>query len=62
VTEDSIEEKIIEKAAIKLKRDHLIIKEDKIANRKNETEAKVSGAEMAQMIRHGARQIISTAH
>jgi SWI/SNF-related matrix-associated actin-dependent regulator of chromatin subfamily A member 5 len=43
VTEDTIEEKIIEKAAIKLKRDHLIIKEDKIANRKNESEAKLSG-------------------
>lgn len=55
VTEGSVEEKIVERAARKLKVDHLIMQRGKFNH--NE-EKKVNSDEMINMIQHGAQEII----
>lgn len=58
VTEGSVEEKIVERAARKLKVDHLIMQRGKF-NQKESTN-KVGSDEMLNMIQHGAQEIILT--
>ena len=58
VTEGSVEEKIVERAAMKLKRDHIIMQRGKFNH--NEAEKRLGGDEMLNMITHGAQEIILT--
>jgi SWI/SNF-related matrix-associated actin-dependent regulator of chromatin subfamily A member 5 len=51
VTEGSVEEKIVERAARKLKVDHLIMQRGKFNHDDNK---KVNSDEMVNMIQHGA--------
>jgi len=55
VTEGSVEEKIVEKAARKLKMDHLVMQRGKFEDKK---ESKIGADEMLSMIKHGAQEII----
>jgi len=59
VTEGSVEEKIVERAARKLKVDHLIMQRGKFSNQ-TDNPNKVSADEMLNMIQHGAQEIILT--
>mmetsp|Transcript_40485 Transcript_40485/g.61744 ORF Transcript_40485/g.61744 Transcript_40485/m.61744 type:complete len:335 (+) Transcript_40485:1693-2697(+) len=59
VTEESVEEKIVERAARKLKVDHLIMQRGKF-NASNDKENKVASDEVLTMIKHGAQEIIHT--
>lgn len=60
VTEGSVEEKIVERAARKLKVDHLIMQRGKF-NSGNEKEANKMGTnEVLNIIQHGAQEIIHT--
>mgnify|MGYP000986053127 FL=1 len=56
VTEGSVEEKIVERAARKLKVDHLIMQRGKFNH--EDKDKKVSADEMLSMIKHGAQEII----
>jgi len=54
VTEGSVEEKIVERAARKLKVDHLIMQKGQYRQEKNPSAANVSQEEMLSMIKYGA--------
>ena len=66
MTEGSVEEKIVERAARKLKVDHLIMQKGnyKLNQKKGAAGANgtgnVSGNEVLSMIKYGAQEIIST--
>ena len=61
VTEGSVEEKIVERAARKLKVDHLIMQKGGYRPEKDASKT-VNGGEMLSMLRYGAQEIISTAN
>merc|ERR1719341_2230743 len=56
VVENTVDEKIIEKAEIKLKLDRMVIQQGKLAEQKNS----LNKDEMVNMIRHGASHIFSS--
>jgi superfamily II DNA or RNA helicase len=56
VTENSVEERIIERAEMKLQLDNLVIQQGRLADSKSN---KLSGNDMLGMIRHGANQIFA---
>ena len=56
VVENTVDEKIVEKAEIKLKLDRMVIQQGKLAEQKNS----LNKDEMANMIRHGASHIFSS--
>jgi len=56
VVENTVDEKIVEKAEIKLKLDRMIIQQGKLA----ENKANLNKDEMVNMIRHGASHIFSS--
>merc|ERR1719410_2690273 len=56
VTENTVDEKIVEKAEIKLKLDRMVIQQGKLMEQKNNLDKN----EMVNMIRHGASFIFST--
>ena len=56
VVENTVDEKIVEKAEIKLKLDRMVIQQGKLAEQKNN----LNKDEMANMIRHGASHIFSS--
>lgn len=58
VTEGSVEEKIVERAARKLKVDHLIMQRGKFNHQ--ESNQKINANDMLNMIQHGAQEIILT--
>jgi hypothetical protein len=58
VTEGSVEEKIVERAARKLKVDNLIMQRGKFSHEDNNK--KVGSEEVLNMITHGAQEIILT--
>lgn len=63
VTEGSVEEKIVERAARKLKVDHLIMQKGKFNNsgsNQDNNPGKMGAQEMLQMIKYGAQEIILT--
>lgn len=60
VTEGSVEEKIVERAARKLKVDHLIMQRGKFNHSNDNANAKIHQEEMLNMIQHGAQEIIHT--
>lgn len=59
VTENSVEEKIVERAARKLKVDNLIMQRGKF-NHNTENANKMGQDEMLSMIKYGAQEIILT--
>ena len=62
VTEGSVEEKIVERAARKLKVDHLIMQKGSYRSEKeSKTQNNVNSNEVLSMIKFGAQEIISTA-
>ena len=62
VTEGSVEEKIVERAARKLKVDHLIMQKGSYRSDKDQKAINnISNGEVLQMIKYGAQEIISTA-
>jgi superfamily II DNA/RNA helicase len=63
VTEGSVEEKIVERAARKLQVDHLIMQKGNYrTERDQKSQDKLSNNEMLSMIKYGAQEIISTAN
>jgi len=56
VTENTVDEKIVEKAEVKLKLDRMIIQQGKLSEQKQN----LNKDEMVNMIRHGASYIFST--
>jgi SNF2 family DNA or RNA helicase len=56
VTEGSVEEKIVERAARKLKVDHLIMQKGKFTHDHNPN--KMNAQEMISMIKYGAQEIV----
>merc|ERR1719447_1636429 len=56
VVENTVDEKIVEKAEIKLKLDRMVIQQGKLAEQKNN----LNKDEMANMIRHGVSHIFSS--
>ena len=56
VVENTVDEKIIEKAEMKLKLDRMVIQQGKLAEQKNS----LNKDEMANMIRHGASHIFNS--
>lgn len=54
VTEGSVEEKIVERAARKLKVDHLIMQRGKFNHSEGTANQKLNSNEMINMIQHGA--------
>ena len=56
VVENTVDEKIIEKAEMKLKLDRMVIQQGKLAEQKNS----LNKGEMANMIRHGASHIFNS--
>merc|ERR1719209_1626802 len=56
VVENTVDEKIVEKAEIKLKLDRMVIQQGKLAEQK----ANLNKDEMVNMIRHGASHIFSS--
>ncbi len=61
VTEGSVEEKIVERAARKLKVDHLIMQKGGYRGEKDQKNT-VNSGEMLSMLKYGAQEIISTAN
>merc|ERR1740123_1885102 len=55
VTENTVDEKIVEKAEVKLKLDRMVIQQGKLMDDKN----KLNKDEMVNMIRHGASYVFS---
>ena len=55
VTENSVEERIIERAEMKLKLDNVVIQQGRLIDQKA---SKLSKDDMLSMIRHGAENII----
>jgi hypothetical protein len=64
VTEGTVEEKIVERAARKLKVDHLIMQKGTYNRQQEKTQSinNLSGNEVLSMIKFGAQEIISTAN
>lgn len=63
MTEGSVEEKIVERAARKLKVDHLIMaKGNYRSDKETKSQQNLSNNEMLSMIKYGAQEIISTAN
>ncbi|CDW88930.1 probable global transcription activator snf2l1 isoform 2 [Stylonychia lemnae] len=60
VTEGSVEEKIVERAARKLRVDHLIMQKGKFGGGNDNNPNKMNAQEMLQMIKYGAQEIILT--
>lgn len=62
VTEGTVEEKIVERAARKLKVDHLIMQKGTYNRSQDKAQSinSISGGEMLSMIKYGAQEIIST--
>merc|ERR1712141_12846 len=56
VTENTVDEKIVEKAAIKLRLDRMVIQAGRLAEQKNN----LGKDEMLGMIRHGAKQVFAS--
>merc|ERR1712088_86826 len=56
VTENTVDEKIVEKAEVKLKLDRMVIQQGKLMEQKTN----LNKDEMVNMIRHGASQVFST--
>merc|ERR1711953_461181 len=56
VTENTVDEKIVEKAEVKLKLDRMVIQQGKLAEAKNN----LGKEEMLGMIRHGAKKIFAS--
>ena len=56
VTENTVDEKIVEKAEVKLKLDRMVIQQGKLMDQK----ANLNKDEMVNMIRHGASYVFST--
>ena len=56
VTENTVDEKIVERAEIKLRLDRMVIQQGKLAEQK----ANLNKDEMVNMIRHGASHIFSS--
>ena len=61
MTEGSVEEKIVERAARKLKVDHLIMQKGGYRTDKDPTKT-INNGEMLSMLKYGAQEIISTAN
>lgn len=57
ITEGTIEYKIVEKAALKLKMDHLVIQKGRLTQN---TTKKLNKAEMQEWISFGAQEILKT--
>merc|ERR1712158_304676 len=55
VTENTVDEKIVERAAVKLKLDRMVIQQGRLADAK----ANLGKDEMLGMIRHGAKHVFS---
>ena len=60
VTEGTVEERIIKRAARKLKMDHLLMQGGKFNQANDSKKQKMDANEMLKMIRHGAQHIINT--
>lgn len=58
VTKESVEEKIVERAAWKLRMDHLIMQRGKFNQSDSKKRNKVNADDMFAMIQHGAQEII----
>lgn len=56
VTENTVDEKIVERAAVKLKLDRMIIQQGRLAEQK----ANLGKEEMLSIIRHGAKHVFSS--
>merc|ERR1719461_2137851 len=56
VTQDTVDEKIVERAAVKLKLDRMVIQQGRLQEAKNN----LGKDEMLSMIRHGAKTIFAT--
>ena len=56
VTENTVDEKIVERAAVKLRLDRMVIQAGRLA----ENKANLGKDEMLGMIRHGAKQIFAS--
>merc|ERR1711972_1032394 len=56
ITENSVEERIIERAEMKLQLDNLVIQQGRLVDNKSN---KLSGNDMLGMIRHGASEIFA---
>merc|ERR1719391_1850458 len=56
VTENTVDEKIVERAAVKLKLDRMVIQQGRLADAK----ANLGKDEMLNMIRHGAKHVFTT--
>ena len=56
LTENTVDEKIVEEAEIKLKLDRMVIQQGKLMEQK----ANLNKDEMVNMIRHGASYVFST--
>ena len=55
VTEDTVDEKIVERAAVKLRLDRMVIQQGRLAENKQN----LGKDEMLNMIRHGAKQVFA---
>ena len=60
VTEGSVEEKIVERAARKLKMDHMIMQKGQFGSESVKSNAKASNGEMANMIKYGAQKLMTS--
>lgn len=56
VTENTVDEKIVERAAVKLRLDRMVIQQGRLADSK----ANLGKDEMLNMIRHGAKHVFSS--
>ena len=56
VTENTVDEKIVERAAIKLRLDRMVIQQGRLADQKQN----LGKDEMLNMIRHGAKQVFAS--
>lgn len=56
ITENTVEEKIVERAEVKLRLDKLVIQQGRLVDTKNQ----LNKDEMLNMIRHGANHVFSS--
>ena len=56
VTENTVDEKIVERAAVKLRLDRMVIQQGRLAENKQN----LGKDEMLNMIRHGAKQVFAS--
>lgn len=57
ITENTVEEKIVERAEIKLRLDKLVIQQGRLADSKSQS---LNKDEMLSMIRHGANHVFAS--